>query len=574
MAKLVSHWWFLSFLLILVSRIDAHPVTYDPSFTHECLSTPLKPQYNGGIIINPELNEKLNGWIVSGDASAALGESRDGNNYIITSKRKQSIFSQKLFLEENKLYTFSAWVQVSNGNDADVAAIIKTSTYSQSPGAVIGREGCWSMLKGGFVVNVTGPADLYFESTNPDVDIYADSISLQQFTEQEWKSHQDQSIENLRKSRVKFQALDQHGRPISNATVSIKQLRPTFPFGTAITAHILDNTAYQNWFLSRFQYTVFENEMKWYAIELERGVEDYAVCDAMVRFAEEHGIRIRGHNVLWDDPRYQPEWVKTLPAAELTAAAHRRMNSVMNRYSGKLFHWDVMNENLHFGFFESQLGANASAVFFERAHKTDPKTVPYLNEYNTIEVSGIGKASPPKYMQKIALMREQGYNGPLGIGLEAHFPGMNLPYIRAAIDQLASAKLPIWITELDVKSGPNQAMYLEQIMKELHSHWAVEGIMMWAAWNPTGCYAMCLTDNNFKNLPTGDVVDEFISELTHAAGSPGTTNGNGLFGTSLFHGEYEATVSLPNGDKHSCSQNFSVVPNEGAEKTIIFKIDV
>ncbi|EYU39075.1 hypothetical protein MIMGU_mgv1a0048872mg, partial [Erythranthe guttata] len=163
MAKLVYSWWFLSFLLILVSRIEAHSVTYDPSFTHECLSTPLKPQYNGGIIINPELNEKLNGWIVSGDASAALGESCDGNNYIITSKRKQSIFSQKLFLEENKLYTFSAWVQVSNGNDADVAAIIKTSTYSQSPGAVIGREGCWSMLKGGFVVNVTGPADLYFE---------------------------------------------------------------------------------------------------------------------------------------------------------------------------------------------------------------------------------------------------------------------------------------------------------------------------------------------------------------------------------------------------------------------------
>ncbi|CAA2966441.1 endo-1,4-beta-xylanase A-like [Olea europaea subsp. europaea] len=56
---------------------------------------------------------------------------------------------------------------------------------------------------------------------------------------------------------------------------------------------------------------------------------------------------------------------------------------------------------------------------------------------------------------------------------------------------------------------------------------------------------MCLTDNNFKNLATGDVVDKILSELKLAAGLKGATDSNGYFETSLFHGEYEAQISHP-----------------------------
>lgn len=119
-----------------------------------------------------------------------------------------------------------------------------------------------------------------------------------------------------------------------------------------------------------------------------------------------------------------------------------------------------------------------------------------------------------------------------------------------------------------------QVTYLEQVLKELHSHRAVEGIMMWASWKPDGCYSMCLTDNNFKNLPTGDVVDKFIAEFTHAADQlPGTTDGNGVFGTSLFHGDYVVKISSTKGGGCSVSRNIAVVPNKGLEKNAtLFKI--
>ncbi|KAK4345594.1 hypothetical protein RND71_035770 [Anisodus tanguticus] len=124
---------------------------------------------------------------------------------------------------------------------------------------------------------------------------------------------------------------------------------------------------------------------------------------------------------------------------------------------------------------------------------------------------------------KIILLRAGRYEGPLEIGLQGHFIIPSQPYIRSALDTLASAKLPIWITELDVQSSPNQAQFLDQIIKEVVAHPTVQGLLIWSAWKPTKCYQMCLTDNNFKNLPMGDVVDKARATLSHED-LVGTTN--------------------------------------------------
>ncbi|KAF9624897.1 hypothetical protein IFM89_015519 [Coptis chinensis] len=162
------------------------------------------------------------------------------------------------------------------------------------------------MLKGGLTVDSSGPAELYFESNNTRVEIWADNVSLQPFTKEQWRSHQDQSIEKARKGKVKIQAVDSQGKILAGAKVSIRQNSASFPFGSAITKDILTNQAYQNWFTSRFTVTVFENEMKWYSTENTRGKDDYSVSDAMVKFAQQHDIAVRGHNIFWGDERYQP----------------------------------------------------------------------------------------------------------------------------------------------------------------------------------------------------------------------------------------------------------------------------
>lgn len=115
---------------------------------------------------------------------------------------------------------------------------------------------------------------------------------------------------------------------------------------------------------------------------------------------------------------------------------------------------------------------------------------------------------------------------------------------------------------------------MQQILGELHSHSAVQGIIMWVARGPSGCFTMCLTDGNFKNLATGDVVDRFLNQLSHADDAPGTTDSDGFFETSLYHGEYEARISHPRGDAVSGLKEFSVLPKEEDEERDTYRLTV
>ena len=81
---------------------------------------------------------------------------------------------------------------------------------------------------------------------------------------------------------------------------------------------------------------------------------------------------------------------------------------------------------------------------------------------------------------------------------------------------------------------------LDQVLIEAHAHPLVNGIVLWSAWSPQGCFRMCLTDNSFRNLPTGDVVDRFIGEFSGAV-ITATTDVNGFYETKLIHGDYEVT---------------------------------
>ncbi|CAK9144963.1 unnamed protein product [Ilex paraguariensis] len=108
------------------------------------------------------------------------------------------------------------------------------------------------------------------------------------------------------------------------------------------------------------------------------------------------------------NPWYQNQWVKLLSPRKPWSSAGRRINSIMTQYS------DIIE---------------------------------YMND---------GASTPTKYLEKIREIKSNGYNGVLGISLQGHIRTPNLPYMRAAIDQLATARSPIWLTELDVASSPNQ----------------------------------------------------------------------------------------------------------------------
>ncbi|GAB2268132.1 hypothetical protein Dimus_003111 [Dionaea muscipula] len=541
--------FFYAFLLYPGSRIQA--LSYDYTATTQCLEEPLRVQYRGGIIQNPEFNHGIRGWTVFGGAKVEERVTEGGNRFIVAFHRKHpsDSFAQKVQLENGKLYSFSAWIQTSGGSETVSAVFRSPDGKLLHGGTAIAEGGCWSMLKGGFVANFSGPADVLFMSGNMSAEIWADNISLQPFTKKTWISHQENSIAKARKSKVRFQVhYDNLTAVGGDARITMKQINSAFPLGCEINHNILNSTAYQNWFSSRFTVTAFGNEMKWYSTEKIQGQENYTIADAMVKFVEQNNISIRGHNIFWDDPRYQPDWVPTLSLEELQRTAERRMGSVVSRYKGKLIAWDVVNENLHFSFFEDKLGVNASAAFYSRAHQLDQNTILFMNEYNTIEASEDEAASPAMYVKKLNnILSYPGNNGlPVGIGLQSRFSSgqPNLPYMRAALDMLGAMNIPIWLTEVFVDKGQNQAQYLEDVLREGYSHPAVEGIVIWPS-SPFSECKMCLTDVYFHNSPNGDVVDKLIDEWRSKPAEIRINNSKGVYEVSVFNGDYEVTIMKP-----------------------------
>ncbi|CAH9057155.1 unnamed protein product [Cuscuta europaea] len=267
----------------------------------------------------------------------------------------------------------------------------------------------------------------------------------------------------------------------------------------------------------------------------------------MLSFVREHQIIVRGHNIFWEDPKYTPQWVLNLTGPDLKSAVQSRITSLMERYRDEFIHWDVSNEMLHFDFYEQRLGPNATLEFFKTAHEADPLATLFMNDFNVVETCSDPKSTVDMYITKMKELKKGGISMD-GIGVEGHFSVPNPPLIRATIDKLATLGLPIWLTEIDInkKFGQEtQARYLEKVLREGFSHPGVDGIMLWTALDPKGCYQMCLTDNSLKNLPAGEVVDGLLKEW-RTQSLEGETDEHGRYSFFGFLGEYKVRVEYGN----------------------------
>lgn len=96
---------------------------------------------------------------------------------------------------------------------------------------------------------------------------------------------------------------------------------------------------------------VAENEMKWQAIRPTATTFDFAAFDAMLGYAEQKGLAMRGHNLLWHRPRWMPRWLEThdfgaRPASAAAALMTNHVETVCARYKGRILSYDVVNETV------------------------------------------------------------------------------------------------------------------------------------------------------------------------------------------------------------------------------------
>ena len=227
----------------------------------------------------------------------------------------------------------------------------------------------------------------------------------------------------------------------------------TMFFGTAARANLLSEPTYATILAREFNGLSPENELKWDTIHPTQTTYNFGPADALVNFARDHNMKVRGVPLLWHEQN--PAWLVNGgfdgTAMRNILAAH--IATVVGHYRGRIVQWDVVNEP-----FEND-GTLRNTVFrkigsrymddaFTMAHAADPAAKLFLNERG-IEVPGL-KADG--VFNAVSKMKARGV--PItGVGFQMHANTVvpTAQQLKAQIARYAAIGVEIAITELDVK---------------------------------------------------------------------------------------------------------------------------
>jgi len=92
-----------------------------------------------------------------------------------------------------------------------------------------------------------------------------------------------------------------------------------------------------------------ENELKWQALRPSANSFDFARTDAMLAWAKDKNLAVRGHNLLWHQPKWLPRWLNAYdfganPAREAERLLVEHITTVCHRYGTQIGSYDVVNE--------------------------------------------------------------------------------------------------------------------------------------------------------------------------------------------------------------------------------------
>jgi len=278
-------------------------------------------------------------------------------------------------------------------------------------------------------------------------------------------------------------------------------------FGAAVTFPGSNRALYDSTLSQQYNTVVCENAMKFGNIEPTNGNFNFTNADAIVDWAVAHNMSIRGHNLLWYQ---QSGYLANLKTASVSRDSffvlmRRHVNTVMGRYKGKIYEWDVVNEAID----ENQADGNRKGAnsfyeisgnkndyidsMFVWAHKADSSAHLIYNDYN-VEGGSMGGSNTKKvnFMYEMVKGMKQRGVPIMGVGFQSHLTSFDTAAIAANMRRYDSLGLTVSITELDISinSATDSAVLKTQ------KGW-YKAVM-----------AMCLRAPNCKTFMTWGVNDE------------------------------------------------------------------
>ncbi len=233
-----------------------------------------------------------------------------------------------------------------------------------------------------------------------------------------------------------------------------------------------------------------ENSGKWGSVESVRDVMNWTELDEAYNLAKTNGFPFRFHVLIWGNQ--QPAWIESLPPAEQLEEIKEWFAAVAERYPAIDF-IEVVNEPTNDppnqpgnggGNYLEALGGNGATGWdwvlnsFRLARQYFPATTKLMiNDYN-VENNPV---NAQRYMTIINLLKAENLIDI--VGMQGHAFSTRIPSadLKANLDFIASAGLPIQITELDI-DGPTDQVQLDdykRIFPVFWEHPSVMGITLW-----------------------------------------------------------------------------------------------
>lgn len=235
-----------------------------------------------------------------------------------------------------------------------------------------------------------------------------------------------------------------------------------FPVGVAISNRTLARKTDWPLVTNQFNSVTPENSLKPDPVQIEEGKFNFDQADAFVKFAEEHGLQVVGHCLVWAKDDRTPPWFfrdgdKTANRELLLERMKNHIETVVGRYRGRVAMWDVVNEALDDGTpflrasgWTAACGDDFIAKAFEYAHAADPQALLIYNDYNT-ELPG----KRTKLVQLVKSLLDR--NVPIhAVGLQGHYEIDQVPFddIETTLVEMRKLGVKVVVSELDIDVIP------------------------------------------------------------------------------------------------------------------------
>jgi len=261
-----------------------------------------------------------------------------------------------------------------------------------------------------------------------------------------------------------------------------------FTIGVAVSPQAL-KTDEAGLIIREFGSMTPENAMKMGPIHPRENEYNWKDADSIVAFAKRNNLKLRGHTLCWHNQT--PRWLfvdsngKDVSKEILLQRLKDHITTVVNRYKGTVYAWDVVNEAISDAPGEYLrnspwmriCGEEYISKAFQFAHEADPNALLFYNDYNEIN-----PVKREKIYKLVKSLKDAGI--PIdGVGLQGHWSVYEptQPVLEETIEKFSKLGVKIQVTELDISVYPKEHSSRDRKPEDANDAFTTEKEQMQAA---------------------------------------------------------------------------------------------